>query len=61
VKANQEIREAAAKANVRLWRIAEKLGVSDDRFSRHMRKEFSAEKKAEVLSIIKALSKGAQS
>lgn len=52
---NQEIRRAAAAAGVRLWQIAEKLGMADSMFSRLLRKEFDPETRERVLQIITEL------
>lgn len=56
---NQDIRQAAAGAGIRLWQIADKLGVNDGNFSRKLRREFSAEEKEKIFAIINELSKGA--
>lgn len=55
-KANTDIREAAKQAGVRLWQISDKLGINDGNFSRKLRKELSAEEKAEIYAIIAQLS-----
>ncbi len=55
---NNEIRLAAAGAGIKLWQIAEALGISDCNFSRKMRRELPEESKKKILSIIKDLSKG---
>ena len=52
---NKEIREAAQKAGVKLWQLAEELGMSDCCFSRRLRKEFSPEEKAKALNAIERL------
>lgn len=49
---NQDIRCAAGGAGVKLWQIADALGISDGGLSRKLRKELSEEKKEEILSII---------
>ncbi len=56
---NQDIRKAAAAERVKLWQIAEALGIADSSFSRKLRKEFSPEAKAEILAIIDRLAKEA--
>ncbi|MBR3038223.1 MAG: hypothetical protein IKI52_05920 [Clostridia bacterium] len=56
---NQDIRRAAQNAGVKLWRIADALGITDASFSRVLRKELSDEKKAEIFGIIEKLSKEA--
>lgn len=53
---NQEIRRAAAAANVRLWQIADALGLSDSSFSRKLRKEFPQDEREKIISIIERLS-----
>ncbi len=53
---NLDIREAAKKSGVRLWEIADELGILDVSFSRKLRKELSAEEKAEIYAIIAQLS-----
>lgn len=53
---NQDIRRTAAGARVRLWQIAEKLGIADCNFSRKLRKELPEEEKARIFTIIEQLS-----
>ena len=52
---NKEIRLAAMKADVKLWQIAEKLGMTDSSFSRKMRRELPDDLKQRVLSIIEEI------
>lgn len=54
---NQDIRRTAAGAGVRLWQIAEELGIADCSLSRKLRKELPKEEKAQIFAIIKRLSK----
>ncbi|MDE6933464.1 MAG: hypothetical protein K2P37_12335 [Oscillospiraceae bacterium] len=56
---NQDIRRTAAGAGVKLWQIAESLGIADCNFSRKLRRELSAEEKEKIFSIIRELEKGA--
>lgn len=56
---NQDVRRAAQAAGVKLWQIADRLGITDASFSRMLRKELSDEKKAEIFGIIEKLSKEA--
>lgn len=49
---NQEIREAAKKNGVALWKIAEKLGVCEATITRKLRYELSAEEREKILGII---------
>lgn len=55
--ANQEIRQAATVSGVRLWQIAERLGIADCNFSRKLRHELSPEERDRVLNIIQELSR----
>ena len=54
---NQDIRRAAAGAGVRLWQIAEALGMAECRHSLERRQALSAEEKERIFSIIKKLSR----
>lgn len=56
---NQDIRRAAAGAGVKLWQIADALGIADCSFSRKLRRELPQEEKKKILSIIQKLSKEA--
>lgn len=49
---NLDIRTEASNAGVKLWQIAEKLGINDGNFSRKLRKELNAEEKARIRAII---------
>ncbi len=55
---NQDIRNEVTNAGLKLWQIAEKLGINDGNFSRMLRKELSDEKKAEIRAIIEELKGG---
>ena len=54
---NQEIRQAALRKGVRMWQIAEALGVHENTFSRRLRTELPQEEKEKILSIIDDLSR----
>lgn len=54
--ANAAIRAKAKENGVKLWQIADKLGIYDANFSRKLRKELSAEETAKILGIIEQLS-----
>lgn len=56
---NQDIRKAAAGAGVKLWRIAEALGIADCSLSRKLRKELPTDEKEKIFSIIAQLAKEA--
>lgn len=53
---NVDIREEAALAGVKLWQIADALGITDSNFSRKLRKELSDGTKEEIRGIIKRIS-----
>ncbi|RGX55704.1 MULTISPECIES: hypothetical protein [Anaerotruncus] len=57
--ANQDIKLEAAGAGVKLWQIADKLGIMDTNFSRKLRKELSTEEKEHIRQIIAELKGGA--
>lgn len=54
---NQEVRDAARSAGVRLWEVAEVFGVNDGNFSRKLRRELPPAEKARVLDIINQLAR----
>ena len=53
---NVDVRRTAAGNGIRLWQIADALGISDCSLSRKLRKGLSAEEKAAVFAIIRNLS-----
>lgn len=57
---NQDIRDAAKKAGIKLWQIAEKLGIWDTTLSRKLRKELPQEEKEKIIGIIAELAKEAE-
>lgn len=59
MKANMKIREKARNSGVRLWQIADALGMQESLFSKKLRKELSEEEQEKILSIIDDLAKGA--
>ena len=54
---NQEIRQAALRKGVRMWQIAEALGVHENTFSRRLRTELPQDEQEKILSIIDDLSR----
>ena len=54
---NQDIRRTAAGAGVKLWQIADALGMADCSFSRKLRKELPQDEKEKIFSIIRRLAK----
>lgn len=57
---NKDVREAAKAAGVRLWQVAEGLGMNDSAFSRKLRHELPEETRRQALAIIERLQKGAE-
>lgn len=57
MRANNEIRETAKKANVKHWEIAARLGVSEQTFVRWMRSPLANEKEKAILDAINELAK----
>lgn len=49
---NLDIRIAASNANLKLWQVAEAMGISDSYFSRKLRHELPEADKEYILSII---------
>lgn len=52
---NQDIRRAAAGAGVKLWQVAEALGIADTTFCRRLRHELPPEEKERIFSAIRSL------
>lgn len=52
---NFDVRFAASKAGVKLWQIADALGMADSNFSRKLRKELPNDEKAKILEIIRRI------
>lgn len=57
--ANVDVRQTASAAGVKLWQIAEALGIADCNFSRKLRRELPAEEKKKIFGIIERLSREA--
>lgn len=56
---NQDVRQAASSAGVRLWRIAEAMEIADFTLSRRLRRELPPEEKEKIFNIIQQLAKEA--
>ena len=54
---NSDIRQEIKSAGLRLWQIAEALGMQDSNFSRRLRHELSEAEKVKIREIIADLSK----
>lgn len=57
---NQEIRETAKNKKVRLWQIADKLGISEPTMTRKLRHELTKKEKKRIIKIINELAEGAK-
>lgn len=53
---NSMIRDYARLKKVKLWQVAEKLGLHDSNFSRKLRHELSEEETEQIIKIIDDLS-----
>ena len=56
---NTDIKVAAIRAGVKLWELAEALGIADTSLSRKLRRELLDDEKQRILEIIDLLSKEA--
>lgn len=52
---NQEIKNMAKQNGVRMWMIADALGIADTTFCRKLRRELPTEEKEKIFSIIREL------
>ena len=55
---NLDIRSEIMGAGLKLWQVADGLGITDATFSRKLRHELPDDKKAEIRTIIAELSAG---
>ena len=58
-KANEDIRKAASEAGVKLWMVAEAIGMNDSCFSRLLRRELPDERKQTIFQAIEQVAKEA--
>lgn len=58
--ANSDVKLIAAGKGVKLWQVADKLGIADGSLSRKLRKELSQEEKEHLLQIITQISEGGE-
>lgn len=52
---NLDIKNLAKEKGVKLWQIADKLGMQDSNFSRKLRKELPTTEKEKIFEIIENL------
>ena len=55
---NKEIREAAKRAGVYLWEVAERWGCNDGNFSRKLRRELPEDEQEKIIAIIEEVARG---
>lgn len=55
--ANNIIRTRAKETGIKLWQIADKLGINDGNLSRKLRKELPEAEQTKILNIINELAK----
>lgn len=54
---NKDIRNAAGSYGIRLWQVAEAIGMNESAFSRKLRKELPEMEKAKIMEAIEKLAK----
>ena len=57
MNAHMKLREEARNSGVRLWQIADALGIQESMFSKKLRNELDEEEQVKILSIIDELAK----
>ena len=55
--ANEDIRNAIKKSNIKYWQLAGVYGITDGNFSRKLRNELSSIEKSKIFTIIDELVK----
>lgn len=55
--ANEAIKNKAKESGVKLWQVAEKLGIADFNFSRKLRKELPEDERIKIFGIINDIAK----
>ena len=53
--ANQDIKREIKESGIKMWQIADKLGISDMTLSRKFRYEFTLEEKETIRTIISTM------
>ena len=54
---NKDIRNAAGGYGIKLWQVAEAIGMNESAFSRKLRKELPQTEKEKILAAIEKLAK----
>lgn len=55
---NQEIRAAVKRSGIRMWQLAEALGIADTTLCKRLRKELSDNERKSILEVISKLERG---
>ena len=55
---NKDIRLAVKEDGVKMWQLADKMGIADTTLCRRLRKELPEDQKRRILEIVDELSKG---
>lgn len=55
MKANFEIRDECRQHNVKLWELAEEIGVSEATMTRKLRRELPHEQQEHILTVIREI------
>jgi len=58
IAANTEIRATAKRSGVKLWQVAERIGMSDAAFSRKLRHELTDKERERVMEAISQVAAG---
>lgn len=56
---NIEVRNAAGGCGIRLWQVAEAIGMNESAFSRKLRRELPQAEKEKIIAAIEKLAKEA--
>jgi len=54
---NADVKAKAWEKGVKLWQIADALGIQDNAFSRKLRHELTAEEKEKIFKVIDGLAR----
>ena len=57
MQANMEIRTMAKESGVKLWEVAEAIGITDGMLSRKLRRELPQVERRKILSIVADIAK----
>lgn len=52
---NMEIRKEVVKSGVKMWEVAEAMGIADTTFSRKLRRELPHEQQEHILTVIREI------